>query len=169
MHDRLAAAGNATGEAKEKRAEEAAPLKPVFVHGWVYDLESGSVVDLNVSTGPKGFENFVPSPTPETKPGEETTIEEGAASTTQSENTASATATEDVATETPTEVDAQPTADSGNTPASVVQEPVNATPDAAVNVIGHHVIPIKRSNVLARLRRSMPREWSSGKRFSRQI
>ena len=158
MHDRLAAAGNATGEAKEKRAEEAAPLKPVFIHGWVYDLESGTVADLNVSTGPKGFEDFVPSATP---------TEEGEASTTQSEKeTASstelvnetATTTEEASQETPTEVDA----------ASVVQEPVSATPSAAVNVLGHHVIPVKRSDALARLRRSLPQQRTYGKRFSRR-
>lgn len=168
MHDRLAAAGNATGEAKEKRAEEAAPLRPVFIHGWVYDLESGSVADLNVSTGPKGFEDFVPSATP---------TEEGEASTTQSEKeTASptesvnetatttesvdetATITEEAPQETPTEVDA----------ASVVQVPVSATPGAAVNVLGHHVIPVKRSDALTRLRRSLPQKRNYGKRFSRR-
>lgn len=152
MHDRLAAAGNSTEEAKAKRAEEPAPLKPVFVHGWVYDLESGTVADLNISTGPKGFEDFVPSATPETETGE--------ASTTQSEETASATES----------VQETPTTDSGNAPASVVvQEPASATPDAAVSVIGHHEIPLKRSNLLARLMGSVPQERSYGKRFSRQI
>jgi hypothetical protein len=167
LHDRLAAAGNATGEAKEKRAEEAAPLKPVFIHGWVYDLESGTVADLNVSTGPEGFGNFIPSETPENETGEENKPEEdGASTSTLPEETASATATEDVAKETPTEVSAEPTIDSGNPPASVVQGPVSATPDAAFNVIGHDVIPAKRSSVLARLRRSLPQER---KRFRRQI
>ena len=171
MHDRLAAAGNATGETKEKRAEEAAPLKPVFIHGWVYDLESGTVADLNVSTGPKGFEDFVPSATPEPK------IGEGPASTTQSEaETASttesvqetATATEEAAKETPTEVDADATI-TLNTPANVVQEPASSTPSAAVDVLGHHVIPLKRSDVRARLRRSVPQQRSSGKRSRRQV
>jgi carbonic anhydrase len=28
---------------------------PVYVHGWVYDLETGIVSDLGVSTGPPGW------------------------------------------------------------------------------------------------------------------
>ena len=170
MHDRLAAAGNATGETKEKRAEEAAPLKPVFIHGWVYDLESGTVADLNVSTGPKGFEDFVPSATPETN------IGEGEASKTQSETEAASTAesveetattTEEAATETPTEAGAEATL-TLNTPANVVQEPATSTPTAAVDELGHSVVPLKRSDERARLRRSVPRQRSSAKRFSRQ-
>ena len=39
-------------------------LIPVFVHGWVHDIETGTVVDLNISTGPAGFENCTPSETP---------------------------------------------------------------------------------------------------------
>ncbi|KAJ3510014.1 hypothetical protein NMY22_g16103 [Coprinellus aureogranulatus] len=35
------------------------PLNPVYVHGWVYDLETGVVTDLNVSSGPPGW---VPPP-----------------------------------------------------------------------------------------------------------
>lgn len=31
------------------------PRNPVYVHGWVYDLESGVVSDLGVSTGPPGW------------------------------------------------------------------------------------------------------------------
>ncbi len=155
MHDRLAAAGNATGEAKEKRAEEAAPLKPVFIHGWVYDLESGTVADLNVSTGPKGFEDFVPSATP---------TEEGEASTTQSEKETASTTESVIETATTTEEAAQ----ENPTEASVVQETVSETPSAAVNVLGHHVIPVKRSDVLARLRRSLPQRRNYGKRFSRR-
>jgi hypothetical protein len=55
-----------TGSA-EKRAREEKKLMPVFVHGWVHDIETGKVFDLNVSTGPAGFENFTPSETPETE------------------------------------------------------------------------------------------------------
>lgn len=178
MHDRLAAEGNSTGEAKEKRAEEAAPLRPVFIHGWVYDLESGTVMDLNVSTGPKGFEEFVPSATPESETGEESKPEVGETSTTQSEEEATsttesaedtATTTEEAAKENTIEEVAELTTDTDNTPADVAQEPASTTPDAAVNVLGHHTIPVKRSNMLARLRRSLPQQRSYGKRFSRQI
>ncbi|CAG7854214.1 SubName: Full=Related to carbonic anhydrase {ECO:0000313/EMBL:CCA67549.1} [Serendipita indica DSM 11827] len=44
----------------ERRAEEGGAIRPVFVHGWVHDLESGEIIDLNISSGPAGFENFVP-------------------------------------------------------------------------------------------------------------
>ncbi|KAG8775526.1 hypothetical protein FRC20_001313 [Serendipita sp. 405] len=50
----------ATEERRAKRAEEGETLKPIFVHGWVHDLETGEVLDLNVSVGPAGFEDFVP-------------------------------------------------------------------------------------------------------------
>ncbi|KAG8793574.1 hypothetical protein FRC17_008434, partial [Serendipita sp. 399] len=51
-----------TGEGEGERAgeEEEVTLRPVFVHGWVHDLETGEILDLNVSVGPAGFENFVP-------------------------------------------------------------------------------------------------------------
>lgn len=42
--------------------EEEVPLIPVFIHGWVHDIETGEVIDLNISQGPPGFENFVPTP-----------------------------------------------------------------------------------------------------------
>jgi hypothetical protein len=32
------------------------PLRDVFVHGWVYDIETGEVADLGVSVGPPGRE-----------------------------------------------------------------------------------------------------------------
>ncbi|KAJ2916133.1 hypothetical protein MD484_g4312, partial [Candolleomyces efflorescens] len=41
-------------------ADPSAPkMRPVYVHGWVYDLETGHVRDLNVSVGPPGW---VPPP-----------------------------------------------------------------------------------------------------------
>lgn len=46
--------GNST---VEKRSDH--PTKPaaeVFIHGWVYDIENGEVVDLGVSVGPPGVE-----------------------------------------------------------------------------------------------------------------
>lgn len=163
MHDRLAAEKGSTGEAKEKRAEEAAPLKPVFVHGWVYDLESGTVTDLNVSTGPKGFEDFVPSDV--TKPSEEESkgngeeeakkTESEEASKTESEKGETPTATKESAAETST-----PTEEKSE------QELVNSVD---VKEVGRHTIPVRRSNMLARLRRSMSQQGSSSGRFSRQI
>ena len=130
-----------------KRAEEAAPLKPVFVHGWVYDLESGTVTDLNISTGPKGFEDFVPSPTEETRPGE----------TSASTPASTASTIQEPATETSRAAAAEPTL------------AVVAAPQGDVEEVGHSTIPVKRSNMLARLRRSLPPQRSYGKRFSRQI
>ena len=163
MHDRLAAAGNSTGEAKEKRAEEEAPLKPVFVHGWVYDLESGTVTDLNISTGPAGFEDFVPSPTEETGEGEaSTTTSEEPAST-----TATATTTEESVTETSSEGAAEETTESVAPSTDAGPEPASPTPGPDVTVVGHTTIPVKRSNMLARLRRSLPQQGSY--RFSRQV
>lgn len=44
---------NATG-AVERRAEGAAPLVEVYVHGFVYDIENGEIHDLGVSVGPPG-------------------------------------------------------------------------------------------------------------------
>ncbi|PVG02995.1 carbonic anhydrase, partial [Serendipita vermifera] len=70
VETRLNADGTPRSEARRKREtpaqeeaateEEGATLKPVFIHGWVHDLETGEVIDLNVSVGPPGFENFVP-------------------------------------------------------------------------------------------------------------
>lgn len=39
---------------KSRRAESGAPLKPVYVHGFVYDISTGHVTDLGVSAGPNG-------------------------------------------------------------------------------------------------------------------
>ncbi|EDR16117.1 uncharacterized protein LACBIDRAFT_301888 [Laccaria bicolor S238N-H82] len=36
---------------------------PVYIHGWVYDVESGEVSDLGVSAGPSGKE-VPPTPFP---------------------------------------------------------------------------------------------------------
>ncbi|KAF9788200.1 carbonic anhydrase [Thelephora terrestris] len=39
-----------------KRASESSPpLKPVYIHGFVYDISSGEIYDLNVSQGPPGW------------------------------------------------------------------------------------------------------------------
>lgn len=70
--------------AAEKRAEEETELIPVFVHGWVHDIETGEVLDLNISTGPAGFETFTPSETP--------AVEGPASSSASQESSASSTA-----------------------------------------------------------------------------
>ncbi|KAF9051724.1 carbonic anhydrase [Panaeolus papilionaceus] len=44
-----------------RRAGHGAPLKDVFIHGWVYDIETGDVADLEVSVGPPG-KDIPPSP-----------------------------------------------------------------------------------------------------------
>jgi hypothetical protein len=166
LHDRLATENPTTGKPKEKRAKEGAPLKPVFVHGWVYDLESGTVTDLNVSTGPKGFEDFVPGANKETKTSQETKTEEGPASTTKTEAATTATASTSTSTSTSTTTSASATkappeekVEGIETPTNFVQEPVDTTPDPVVKELGHHTVPAKRSSLLARY----------GKRFSRQI
>ncbi|KAF6742952.1 carbonic anhydrase [Ephemerocybe angulata] len=46
-------------EAYAKALSTSEPLHPVYVHGWVYDLETGVVSDLGVSAGPPGW---VPPP-----------------------------------------------------------------------------------------------------------
>ncbi|KAF6745842.1 hypothetical protein DFP72DRAFT_924048 [Ephemerocybe angulata] len=46
-------------EAYTKALSTSEPLHPVYVHGWVYDLETGVVSDLGVSAGPPGW---VPPP-----------------------------------------------------------------------------------------------------------
>ncbi|KAG6915508.1 hypothetical protein DXG01_011133 [Tephrocybe rancida] len=39
----------------EKRSDHPIkPMKDVFIHGWVYDIETGRVADLGVSVGPPG-------------------------------------------------------------------------------------------------------------------
>ncbi|PPQ81677.1 hypothetical protein CVT25_013355 [Psilocybe cyanescens] len=48
----LATAKNAT--AVTRRSGEAGPAKDVFVHGFVYDIETGIVHDLGVTVGPPG-------------------------------------------------------------------------------------------------------------------
>ncbi|TFK38036.1 carbonic anhydrase [Crucibulum laeve] len=49
-HFALLAAGNATAA---RRAEGGAAAN-VFIHGWVYDIETGEVKDLGISVGPPG-------------------------------------------------------------------------------------------------------------------
>ncbi|TFK72481.1 carbonic anhydrase [Pluteus cervinus] len=44
------------GTTSEKRSEEEAPLVDVYVHGWVYDIETGEIRDLGISVGPPGKE-----------------------------------------------------------------------------------------------------------------
>ncbi|KAF5311299.1 hypothetical protein D9611_012607 [Ephemerocybe angulata] len=46
-------------ETYTKALHTSEPLHPVYVHGWVYDLETGVVSDLGVSAGPPGW---VPPP-----------------------------------------------------------------------------------------------------------
>ncbi|KAF9528433.1 carbonic anhydrase [Crepidotus variabilis] len=44
----------ATEAQKTKRSGTEKALSPVFVHGWVYDIENGEIRDLGVSVGPPG-------------------------------------------------------------------------------------------------------------------
>ena len=152
MHDRLAAQDYSTRDAKDKRATEegTAPLKPVFVHGWVYDLESGIVTDLNVSTGPKGFESFVPSEAISQPK------ESGANMTKPEKAKPTTTTTQESAAETSKEAPPEKKVE------DVMSEP-------AAKELGHYTIPLKRSNMLARLRRSLSQQGGRGERFSRQI
>jgi carbonic anhydrase len=50
-HYALLQAGNAT---VERRSGPVGPPTDVFIHGWVYDIETGVVADLGISVGPPG-------------------------------------------------------------------------------------------------------------------
>jgi carbonic anhydrase len=43
-----------TPPSARRRADTGAPLKPVYVHGFVYDISTGDVIDLGTSFGPHG-------------------------------------------------------------------------------------------------------------------
>jgi len=47
-------AQNNTSSSARRRAQTDAPLKPVYVHGFVYDIATGDVIDLGISFGPHG-------------------------------------------------------------------------------------------------------------------
>jgi len=47
-------AQNGTTSSTRRRADSGAPLKPVYVHGFVYDISTGYVTDLKISYGPYG-------------------------------------------------------------------------------------------------------------------
>ncbi|KAF9642771.1 carbonic anhydrase, partial [Thelephora ganbajun] len=47
-------ARNGTSSSAHRRADSGAPLKPVYVHGFVYDISTGDVIDLGISYGPHG-------------------------------------------------------------------------------------------------------------------
>lgn len=46
-------AQNSTGSSR-RRSDSDTPLKPVYVHGFVYDISTGYVTDLQISSGPSG-------------------------------------------------------------------------------------------------------------------
>ncbi|KAG8831439.1 hypothetical protein FRC17_003144, partial [Serendipita sp. 399] len=122
-----------TGEGEGERAgeEEEVTLRPVFVHGWVHDLETGEILDLNVSVGPAGFENFVP---PENNNNEETP----SATETASAPSETATATETVgeASSTPAAEGEATTSSSAAGGEETVSPPQNAVvaPEAEAEV-----------------------------------
>ncbi|KAF9787795.1 carbonic anhydrase [Thelephora terrestris] len=48
--------GGSNPVARKKRSGgESGPLRPVFVHGFVYDISNGQISDLGISVGPPGF------------------------------------------------------------------------------------------------------------------
>ncbi|PFH48556.1 hypothetical protein AMATHDRAFT_149621, partial [Amanita thiersii Skay4041] len=51
----LSQENKARNEDITKCVEPGSALGPVFIHGWVYDVETGEVADLNVSVGPPGL------------------------------------------------------------------------------------------------------------------
>ncbi|KIM31864.1 hypothetical protein M408DRAFT_327270 [Serendipita vermifera MAFF 305830] len=91
----------ADAPAEEGAGGEEATLIPVFVHGWVHDIETGEVIDLNISTGPAGFENFTPPAAGEEQPAEEpaasSSVSEGEGATSTSEGAAEPTSSGEAA------------------------------------------------------------------------
>ncbi|WVQ73932.1 hypothetical protein IAR50_003513 [Cryptococcus sp. DSM 104548] len=59
----------------------AGEFRPVYVHGWLYDLSTGYIIDLNVSEGPEPIvdHRITPETTPATTNGEPTPAEESEA------------------------------------------------------------------------------------------
>jgi carbonic anhydrase len=53
-------AQNSTTSSTRRRANSGATLKPVYVHGFVYDIETGDVIDLGISFGPNGSTSQAP-------------------------------------------------------------------------------------------------------------
>jgi len=51
---------NDTSSSAHRRADSGATLKPVYVHGFVYDTTTGEVIDLGISFGPDGHTSQVP-------------------------------------------------------------------------------------------------------------
>ncbi|CAG8723038.1 10337_t:CDS:2, partial [Acaulospora colombiana] len=155
---RSAQAAETPGQ-EETATEEEATLKPVFIHGWVHDLETGEVLDLNVSVGPPGFENFVPpsngegeTPTPSESetPAASSTASEGAsetssseaASSTSEEAAASSTSAAEGATETPATGETETETE---TPANVGEgNTSNNTSNGDVKVHGPSSQPARR-------------------------
>ncbi len=44
-----------TESANERPCTESGEAKKVYVHGWIYELQSGRLRDLGVSRGPEGL------------------------------------------------------------------------------------------------------------------
>ena len=169
-------AGASGGE--RKRAEEENTLIPVFVHGWVHDIETGEVIDLNISTGPAGFESFAPPTESESGAERPASSSEGESAPTSTREAAEPTASAAEPSAEPTSSgsegaatrpsEAEPTAapepSAAEPPTPAAEPPVaeGASLPADVKVHGPGSKPAPAGP--ARLKRSLPRRISFAKR-----